>query len=186
MALQKAMVSSKSNEWDTPMSFFKLLDDEFTFTLDPCCREDTAKCKKFYTIIDDGLKQDWSQDVVFMNPPYGGHTGDWIKKALDESRKGATVVCLIVSSTDRSYWHEYIFPFASQIRFVRGRIKFGNSKSTAPFASAVVIFSQKEYGQKIVYYSRSINKMEVKSGCDANDDGIPSKTKVLGILPNEL
>jgi len=186
MALQKAMVSSKSNEWDTPMSFFKLLDDEFIFTLDPCCREDTAKCKKFYTIIDDGLKQDWSQDVVFMNPPYGGHTGDWIKKALEESIKGATVVCLIVSSTDRSYWHEYIFPFASQIRFVRGRIKFGNSKSTAPFASAVVIFSQKKYAQKIVYYSRSINKMEVKSGCDANDDGIPPNNKLLGILPNEL
>ena len=185
MALQKAMVSSKSNEWDTPMSFFKLLDDEFNFTLDPCCREDTAKCKKFYTIVDDGLKQDWSKDVVFMNPPYGGHTGDWIKKALEESKKGATVVCLIVSSTDRSYWHEYIFPFASQVRFVRGRIKFGNSKSTAPFASAVVIFSQKEYTQKVVYYSRSINK-EVKSGCDANDDGIPPNNKLLGILPTIL
>ena len=175
MALQKAMVSSKSNEWDTPISFFKLLDDEFNFTLDPCCREDTAKCKKFYTIVEDGLKQDWSHDTVFMNPPYGGHTGDWIKKALEESRRGATVVCLIVSSTDRSYWHEYIFPFASQVRFIRGRIKFGNSKSTAPFASAVVIFSQKEYAQKIVYYSRSINKQEVKAEYkeDSHYDGFP-------------
>lgn len=99
-----------------------------------------------------------------MNPPYGGHTGDWIKKALEESQKGAVVVCLIVSSTDRSYWHEYIFPFASQIRFVRGRIKFGNSKSTAPFASAVVIFSQKEYTQKIVYFGKVIlNAVKHKS-----------------------
>jgi phage N-6-adenine-methyltransferase len=155
MALQKAMVSSKSNEWETPYNFFMELHKEFHFTLDPCCTLQTAKCYKHYTKLEDGLKQDWSKDVVFMNPPYGGHTGDWIKKAYEESLKGAVVVCLIVSSTDRSYWHEFIFPFASQIRFVRGRIKFGNSKSTAPFASAVVIFSQKKYEEKIVYTKKT-------------------------------
>jgi site-specific DNA-methyltransferase (adenine-specific) len=181
MALQKAMVSSKSNEWDTPLDFFNELNKEFNFTLDPCCREDTAKCSKFYTINEDGLKQDWSKDIVFMNPPYGGHTGDWIKKAYEESLKGATVVCLIVSSTDRSYWHDWIFPFASQVRFIRGRIKFGNSKSTAPFASAVVIFSSKKYNQKIIYYSQSWNKT---NGVKRN--GLPPTDKSVGIRPTIL
>jgi len=156
MALIKSMVSSKTNEWETPQWFFDELNEEFNFTLDPCSNGN-HKCDKFYTIKEDGLKQDWSKDVIFMNPPYGGHTGDWIKKALDESKKGSVVVCLIVSSTDRSYWHNYIFPYASQIRFIRGRLTFGNVKSTAPFASAVVIFSQKKYAQKIVYYKESIS-----------------------------
>jgi len=158
MALQKAMVSSKTNEWATPQLLFEDLDKEFKFTLDPCSTHENHKCDKYFTLEDDGLKQDWSNDIVFMNPPYGGHTGDWIKKALDESRKGATVVCLIVSSTDRSYWHDYIFPFASQIRFVRGRLKFGVATTTAPFASALVIFSPQEYKNKIIYYDESVNK----------------------------
>ncbi len=159
MALQKAMVSSKSNEWVTPDRLFKELDDEFNFTLDPCCQHNTAKCEKHYTIEEDGLKQDWSKDVVFMNPPYGGHTGDWIKKAYEESLKGSVVVCLIVASTDRSYWHDYIFPYAKQIRFIRGRVKFGEAKSTAPFASAIVIFrSGLNYFNKIVAYTESISK----------------------------
>lgn len=158
MALIKPMVSSKSNEWETPQDFFDELNKEFNFTLDPCTNNHNHKCQKFFTIEDDGLKQDWSKDIVFMNPPYGGHTGDWIKKAWEESQKGATVVCLIVSSTDRSYWHDYIFPYAKQIRFIRGRLRFGNAQSTAPFASAVVIFSPNEYKEKIVYMDESINK----------------------------
>ena len=98
MALQKAMVSSKCNTWETPWRFFNDLNNEFKFTLDPCAEDKTAKCRRYYTIETNGLDKDWSNEVVFMNPPYGGHTGDWIKKALDESRKGALVVCLIVSS----------------------------------------------------------------------------------------
>lgn len=159
MALIKSMVSSKNNKWETPWRFFNELKKEFDFTLDPCAEKSTAKCENYFTEENDGLTKDWSKDIVFMNPPYGGHTGDWIKKALDESRKGAIVVCLIVSSTDRSYWHDFIFPYASEVRFIRGRIKFGTSKFTAPFASAVVIFNKINEGNcKITYYEKSINK----------------------------
>jgi len=158
LALQKAMVSSKSNEWATPQDFYDDLNSEFNFTLDPCSTDENSKCEKHYTLTDDGLSKDWSEDVVFMNPPYGENTADWIKKALIESKKGSTVVCLIVSSTDRSYWHEYIFPHAAQIRFVRGRLKFNGVSSTAPFASAVVIFTDKiKYRNRICYYSQSIS-----------------------------
>lgn len=154
MALQKAMVSSKSNEWSTPQDFFDRLNEEFDFTLDPCSTHKNAKCKKHFTVEDDGLGKDWTKDVVFMNPPYGGHTAEWLKKAHESSLGGAIVVCLIVSSTDRSYWHDIIFPYASQVRFIRGRLHFGESKTSAPFASAVVIFSKKEMPEKIKWYPK--------------------------------
>lgn len=134
------MVSSKSNERATPQSLFNMLNEKFNFTLDPCSTHENAKCLKHYTIEEDGLSKSWANEVVFMNPPYGGNTGKWLQKALEETKNGATTVCLIVSSTDRSYWHETIFPYASKIWFLRGRIKFGDSKTTAPFASAIVIF----------------------------------------------
>jgi site-specific DNA-methyltransferase (adenine-specific) len=153
MALIKPMVASKANEWETPQWFFDELNKEFNFTLDPCSNGN-HKCSKFFTVKEDGLKQDWSKDTVFMNPPYGGHAGDWIRKAWEESQKRATVVCLIVSSTDRSYWHDYIFPYAKQIRFIRGRLKFGKAKNTAPFASAIIIFSPKKFEKRIIYYRR--------------------------------
>lgn len=156
MALQKAMVSSKSNEWATPQDLFDKLNKEFNFTLDPCSTNENKKCIKNYTIEDDGLTKDWSKDVVFMNPPYGGHTGDWIKKAYESSKEGAIVVCLIVSSTDRSYWHEYIFTYAAQIRFIRGRLHFNNSKSSAPFASAIVIFDNNKLRSDCKIYNSRV------------------------------
>lgn len=156
MALQKAMVSSKSNEWATPQDFFDELNKEFKFTLDPCSTKENHKCDKFYTIEDDGLSKDWSNEVVFMNSPYGGHTRDWIKKAYEESLKGAIVVCLIVSSTDRTYWHDFIFPRAAEIRFIRGRLKFGDSKMSAPFASAVVVFDESRTFMEFEKYNSRI------------------------------
>lgn len=132
--------SSKTNEWSTPQSFFDELDKEFNFTLDPCATHDNAKCKKYYTIEDDGLLQDWSKDIVFMNPPYGREIKHWVQKAYEESLKGATVVCLIPARTDTSYWHEYIFGKADDIRFIKGRLKFGDGKNSAPFPSAVIVY----------------------------------------------
>ena len=142
MSLIKPMVSSKSNEWATPKRLFDFLNKEFNFNLDPCCTHENKKCVKHYTIEEDGLSMSWGGDRVFINPPYGGHTKKWLEKAKHESHEHhAICVCLIVSSTDRSYWHEVIYPFAQEIRFMRGRVKFGDSKSTAPFASAIVVFN---------------------------------------------
>ena len=149
MALIKQMVSSKSNEWATPQKFFDFLDRDYGFTLDPCATKENAKCKKFYTLEDDGLSKSWDNQTVFMNPPYGGHTKEWLKKAAEQRHKGTTTVCLIVSSTDRSYWHEIINQEADEILFLRGRIKFGGKKTTAPFASALVIFKPESAKQHI-------------------------------------
>ena len=132
--------SSKTNEWSTPQDFFDELDKEFNFTLDPCATSENAKCNKYFTVEDNGLKQDWSNDVVFMNPPYGREIKYWVQKAFEESLKGATVVCLIPARTDTAYWHDYIFGKADDIRFLRGRLKFGDSKNPAPFPSAIIIY----------------------------------------------
>lgn len=132
--------SSKSNEWATPQKLFDELNEEFNFTLDPCATDENAKCNKHFTIEDDGLSKDWSKDVVFMNPPYGREIKKWIKKAYEESLNGATVVCLIPARTDTTYWHDFIFDKADDIRFLKGRLKFGNSKNSAPFPSAIVVY----------------------------------------------
>lgn len=67
---KEVMFSSKTNEWATPQALFDELNKEFKFTLDPCATKENAKCDKYYTVEEDGLIQDWSKDIVFMNPPY--------------------------------------------------------------------------------------------------------------------
>ena len=135
--------SSKSVEWATPQALFDAWDAKYHFTLDPCATKENTKCKKYYTIKEDGLIQDWSKDIVFMNPPYGREIKKWIKKAYEESIKGACVVCLIPARTDTSYWHDFIFCNSwVDIFFIRGRVKFGTSKSSAPFSSAIVVFDK--------------------------------------------
>ena len=136
----KTMFSSKSGEWETPMEFFAKLTQRFNFTLDPCCTEESRKCEAYFTEADDGLSKSWAGHTVFMNPPYGREISKWIKKAYDESRKeNTTVVCLIPSRTDTRYWHEYRMK-AHELYFVKGRLKFGEGKNSAPFPSAVIVF----------------------------------------------
>jgi len=140
---QGIMFSSKSNDWATPQDFYNQLDAEFEFTLDPCASQSSAKCASFYTADDDGLSKDWEGHTVFMNPPYGRKIGNWIQKAYEEGEKSNTrVVALIPARTDTKYWHNYCMK-ATEIRFVKGRLKFGqgNTKNSAPFPSAVIVFS---------------------------------------------
>ena len=134
------MFSSKTDLWSTPWDFFNKLNDEFHFTLDPCSTHENAKCTKHFTIEEDGLLQDWGNEIVFCNPPYGRQIKNWVKKAYEESQKeNTTVVMLIPARTDTSYFHEYIYHKA-EIRFIKGRLKFGEAKNAAPFPSMVVIF----------------------------------------------
>lgn len=100
--------SSKTDNWATPQTFFDRLNTEFEFTLDPCadkyntkCDKYNTKCDKYYTADDDGLSQDWAGERVFMNPPYGRAISDWVRKAYEESTKGALVVALILARTER-------------------------------------------------------------------------------------
>lgn len=131
--------SSKTNEWATPQELYNQLDREFLFTLDPCATPENAKCERFFTEADNGLLQSWDNERVFCNPPYGRQLKQWVKKASEA--RGGVVVLLIPARTDTSYFHDYIYRSGAQIRFIRGRLKFGNSKNSAPFPSMVVVFN---------------------------------------------
>lgn len=136
-----AMFFSATDMWATPSDLFDELNAEFHFTLDPCATAENAKCKKFYTRAEDGLKQDWEGETVFCNPPYGRAIYDWIKKCYTESLKpGTVVVALIPARTDTRYFHEFVYHKVKDIRFIKGRLKFGNAKHNAPFPSMVVVF----------------------------------------------
>ena len=141
---QKAMFSSNTVEWETPVVFFNKLNEDYGFTLDPCATSGTAKCPQYFTKDDDGLSKDWGGNVVFMNPPYGRVIKDWVRKAWQEGTKpDTTVVCLVPARTDTRWWHDYCMK-AEKAYFVKGRLKFGNSSNSAPFPSAVVVFNSKD------------------------------------------
>lgn len=131
--------SSASNEWSTPQDFFAATHAIYNFTLDVACTHENAKCAKHYTQTEDGLKQDWSKDRCWMNPPYGREIGLWMRKAYEESLRGALVVCLVPARTDTAWWHNYAAK--GEVRFIRGRLKFGGSRNPAPFPSALVTFN---------------------------------------------
>lgn len=138
--INKGLFSSSTDEWATPQDFFRTLDEEFHFTLDPCSTDNNAKRKLHYTLKDNGLEQDREGQIVFCNPPYGRTIKDWVRKAYEESTKpNTTVVMLIPARTDTAYFHDYIYHKAKEIRFIRGRLHF-NEAGPAPFPSMVVVF----------------------------------------------
>lgn len=128
---KQALYSSKRTNWKTPVELFKTLNRLYNFDFDPCPVNHDF----------DGLVTEWKKSN-FVNPPYGRAIARWIKKGFDESRKGKTVVMLVPSRTDTRWWHEHIMK-AKEIWFIKGRLKFGNQKNSAPFPSAVVIFKKK-------------------------------------------
>jgi phage N-6-adenine-methyltransferase len=135
--VDRALFSSATDDWETPQFLFDGIDAEFGFDLDVCASETNAKCKRFFTRFEDGLRQNWD-GVCWMNPPYGRDIERWMKKAFDAAIAGALVVCLVPVRTDTRWWHRYAM--RGEIRYLRGRLRFGNSKNSAPFPSALVIF----------------------------------------------
>jgi len=125
--LNKGLFTSASQHWATPKNVYQALDAEFQFTDDPCPLHG-----------DGGLDREWGSST-YVNPPYGREITAWIKKAYGEAMKGKTIVCLIPSRTDTRWWHDYVMK-ANEIRFLRGRLRFNDCKTPAPFPSAIAIF----------------------------------------------
>jgi site-specific DNA-methyltransferase (adenine-specific) len=132
------MPKSKSLEWETPQYLFDELNREFNFTLDPCATVENAKCKKFYTVEDNGLSKSWKGESVFLNPPYGAPLKLWVRKAFYSARFCKVIVALLPVRTGNKWFHSYIYNKA-EIRFLKGRLKFSN-KQSAPFDNMIVIW----------------------------------------------
>ncbi len=138
--VNRALFSSARIRWETPAGVFRALRREFPLALDVCATPLNRKCRRYFTRKRDGLRQRWS-GVCWMNPPYGRTIGRWVRKALDESARGATIVSLLPARTDTAWWHECVMR-AREIRLLRGRLRFVGAPAPAPFPSAVVIFQQ--------------------------------------------
>ena len=127
--MNRVLFSSASDRWATPQDVYSRLNDEFHFDFDPCALDGS----------DDGrarLFSNWLGKRVFCNPPYGPE----INKFLQRATEAKVAVFLIPARTDTKWFHDIVLPNASEIRFIRGRLKFGESKKSAPFPSMVVIF----------------------------------------------
>jgi phage N-6-adenine-methyltransferase len=138
----QGLFTSLADDWATPKALFDELDKEFSFTVDVCANKHNYKVDNYYSLEQDGLAQIW-HGVVWMNPPYGRTIKAWMHKAYEAWLGGATVVCLVPARTDTAWWHDYAAK-ATEIRFIRGRVKFvssdGIGSNPAPFPSAIVVF----------------------------------------------
>lgn len=126
--MNKVHFSSQNLQWQTPKATYEKLNNEFSFTFDPCPSDPCF----------DGLQCHWGERN-FVNPPYGGQIKKWIKKGFEEWKNGKLVVFLIPSRTDTAWWHDYCMK-ATEIRFIRGRLIFEGAKYNAPFPSCIVVF----------------------------------------------
>ena len=126
--MKRIPMTSLRQTWKTPKAVYQTLDAEFGFDFDPCPPNPGF----------DGLNREWGKRN-FINPPFKG-IEKWVAKAYAEHLLGKICVMLIPSRTDTRYWHDFCMK-ASEIRFIKGRLKFDDCKSPAPFPSAVIIFN---------------------------------------------
>lgn len=145
--ISPALFSSAKEEWATPIDLFAKLNQEFGFVLDAAALPENAKCVNFYSPVENGLEKPWARST-WLNPPYGRTIDRWVAKASIEANLGNTVVCLLPARTDTRWWHRYIWDHdrprpGVEVRLIQGRLKFGDSKNSAPFPSAIVIFRGK-------------------------------------------
>ena len=145
MIVNQQLANSKGclqkDKWETPYKIFNQLNEIYKFTLDPACENHTAKCSKFFTEKDNSLIQDWSNEIVFLNPPYSrGNIDLFMQKCYEESLKGTKIVALIPVSTSSAWWHNFVWNKA-KIHFYKGRIRFVGAPFTAPFSSCLAIYN---------------------------------------------
>lgn len=137
--------STKRDDWETPYALFARYDRIHRFTVDAAALPHNAKCARFFTPEMDGLAQDWSDERVWLNPPYGRAIAPWMCKAYHEStRNGALVVALVPARTDSGWWHDFVKP--ADVEFLRGRVRFIGAVHNAPFPSAVVTWRPRFLG----------------------------------------
>lgn len=142
--------------WSTPQSLFDQLNNDYHFTLDVCADRSNHKCEKYFTERDNGLTQSWEGNVCWCNPPYGREQAKWIEKAYHELQEhGVTTVMLIPARTDTKVWFNIIAPYATSIKFIKGRLKFSGHKNSAPFPSAIIVFMNTTTPQQITWIDYS-------------------------------
>lgn len=129
--MRRVLFSSLSPHWATPSAVYLVLDAEFHFTLDPCPLHGENG--------DLPLLTSWTGERVFCNPPYSPRG---IVPFLARATEADVAVFLLPARTDTKWFHDSVLPKAKEIRFVRGRLKFGEAKNAAPFPSMIIVFQR--------------------------------------------
>jgi site-specific DNA-methyltransferase (adenine-specific) len=145
--MDAVLYSSRSEEWGTPQAFFDSLNAEFGFTLDAAASKENAKCDRYYTKEENGLWLKWEAST-YLNPPYGTSIGTWMAKAEREATWN-TVVCLVPARTDTEWFHRSVWGRASELRFVRGRLRFEGGENSATFPSVVIIYRPNDHACRV-------------------------------------
>jgi len=143
--------ASGKTDWETPQAFFEQVNVHFHFEIDVCASKQNAKCSKYFTAEKDGLQQKW-EGTCWCNPPYGRGIEEWLYKAWQSSKSGATVVCLVPGNTSTRWWHDCVVGKAACVYFVQGKVQFVGAAQGAPFSSALVVFAQdhKDLGVRFI------------------------------------
>lgn len=146
--------SSVDDTWTTPRDFFDEVNQEFGFGLDAAALSTSTLVPDNWYGPDhpddmrrNAFTRQWGEDTkdpIWLNPPYGKTIGLWMRKASFEASGGATVVCLVPARTDTRWWHDFVIH--QEVRFIKGRLKFGDSKNSAPFPSALVVMKEISHG----------------------------------------
>ena len=140
--------TSLSDSWTTPRSTYDVLNREFHFALDAAALQASTLVPENWYGPDhpepsrqDALTRSWLDDcnggTVWLNPPYGRAIKSFMAKANEESQGGVRVVALVPARTDTQWWWDSVIHH--EVRFIKGRLKFGNQTNSAPFPSAIVV-----------------------------------------------
>ena len=141
MASFTGKFDSVRQDWETPTALYVEMNNEFNFTLDAAAADHNTKCDLYFTEVDDSMTKSWAPHTVWLNPPYGkGYSlAQWVKKSHAESLLGATVVMLIPARTNTNWFHEYCLRYG-EVRFIKGRPKFGGADHGLPQPLCFIIF----------------------------------------------
>jgi hypothetical protein len=128
----------------TPKDLYNELDKEFKFKFDPCPLHGEEN--------QDGLKIEW-KECNFVNPPFS-QVKKWLKKGIEELKNGKKSVFLITTRSNSRYWEKYVYPYASEIRFIRNQVKFGEYRNGFPTPVCIVLLDP----------SKKVNNLTKKYG----------------------
>jgi site-specific DNA-methyltransferase (adenine-specific) len=141
--------------WETPDEVFEWASDMWgPFDLDAAADASNTKCERFISESECALRSRWEGRSVWLNPPYGRAMSRFVASACRRVEIGEvdTVVCLIAARTDTRIFQNIVFPRASHIHFIAGRLAFGCSQNPATFPSCFVVFQRCSFGPPAISY----------------------------------
>lgn len=180
---QKQLFSTGKDDWGTPWWLFNLLHERFKFTIDLAASKKNAKLPRYFTEEDDALKQSWSGERGFLNPPYT-LAPEFIAKSHSEFKYASAFSAILVPArVSNSEWHEFVLPDAQELIIIRGRVIFEGAETGAPFPSCVIVFDPLRKGERLVISTIDSRPHQARIKAD---DRASTTRQIASVLHNVL